>query len=120
MNNRAPIRFLLVSLFLATVIPAFAESERSPQLSATPAPKDENSRDLFSIESVYTLSSDFRNESRLGDGDSFYTDFSYDHRFLITGKWYFRAGVEYERYDFGGTEQRNAGPFASGLRTRGA
>jgi hypothetical protein len=23
---------------------------------------------------------------------------------LITGKWYFRAGVEYERYDFGGTD----------------
>jgi len=23
---------------------------------------------------------------------------------LITGKWYFRAGVEYDRYDFGGTD----------------
>src|SRR2546430_5033749 len=29
--------------------------------------------------------------------------FSYAHRFLITGKWYFRAGVEYERFDFDGT-----------------
>src|SRR5216110_3085805 len=27
-----------------------------------------------------------------------------NHRFLITGKWYFRAGVEYERFDFGGTD----------------
>jgi hypothetical protein len=28
----------------------------------------------------------------------------YDHRFLIKGNWYFRAGVEYERYDFGGSD----------------
>jgi len=40
----------------------------------------------------------------LGHGDSLYDDFSYDHRFLITGKWYFRAGVEYERHDFGGSD----------------
>src|SRR5439155_6648440 len=42
-------------------------------------------------------------ETRLGDGDSLYNDFSYDHRFLITGKWYFRLGFEYERFDFGGS-----------------
>jgi hypothetical protein len=69
----------------------------------SPTPSDENSRDLFSYETTYTFSSDFK-ESKLGDGDSLYNDFSYDHRFLITGKWYFRAGVEYERYDFGGTD----------------
>jgi hypothetical protein len=97
------IRFLLVGLFVATSSSSFAAMEEASALSTT-SPKDENSRDIFSIESVYTLSSDFRNESRrLGDGDSFYSDFTYDHRFLITGKWYFRAGVEYERYDFGGT-----------------
>ena len=66
-------------------------------------PADENSRDLFNYETTYTFDSDFK-ESKLGDGDSLYNDFSYDHRFLITGKWYFRAGVEYERYDFGGTD----------------
>ena len=66
------------------------------------APSDENSHDLFSWETTYTFDSDFK-ESKLGHGDSLYDDFSYDHRFLITGKWYFRAGVEYERYDFDGT-----------------
>ena len=69
----------------------------------SPSPSDENSRDLFSYETTYTFGSDFK-ESKLGDGDSLFNDFSYDHRFLITGKWYFRAGVEYERYDFGGTD----------------
>ena len=73
------------------------------ELQPPPAPADENSRDLFNYETTYTFNSDFK-ESKLGDGDSIYNDFSYDHRFLITGKWYFRAGVEYERYDFGGTD----------------
>jgi hypothetical protein len=73
------------------------------ELQPSPAPADENSRDLFNYETTYTFNSDFK-ESKLGDGDSLYNDFSYDHRFLITGKWYFRAGVEYERYDFGGTD----------------
>ena len=59
---------------------------------------------IFSnYETTYTFDSDF-NESKLGHGDSLYNDFSYDHRFLITGKWYLRLGVEYERYDFGGTD----------------
>jgi hypothetical protein len=66
--------------------------------------KGENSHDLFSYETTYTLRSDFRDEPRLGHGDSLYNDFSYDHRFLITGKWYFRTGVEYERFDFEGTD----------------
>jgi hypothetical protein len=66
-------------------------------------PVDENSHELFYYETTYTFRSDFK-ESKLGHGDSLYNDFSYDHRFLITGKWYFRAGVEYERYDFDGTD----------------
>ena len=71
-------------------------------LQPSPKPADENSHNLSNYETTYTFQSDFE-ESKLGHGDSLYDDFSYDHRFLITGKWYFRAGVEYERYDFGGT-----------------
>jgi hypothetical protein len=78
----------------------FAGTELEVQQAAKPA--DENSHNLFNYETTYTFQSDFE-ESKLGHGDSLYDDFSYDHRFLITGKWYFRAGVEYERYDFGGT-----------------
>ena len=69
----------------------------------SPSPADENSHDLFSYETTYTFDSDFT-ESKLGHGSSLYNDFSYDHRFLITGKWYLRLGVEYERYDFDGTD----------------
>ena len=53
----------------------------------------------------YTFSSNFYDvHGDFGHGTSLYNDFSYSHRFLITGKWYFRAGVEYERFDFGGTD----------------
>jgi hypothetical protein len=83
----------------------FAGTEPQVQQAAQPQQDEEkNSLDLFSYDGVYTLRSDFRDEPRLGEGDSLYNDFSYDHRFLITGKWYFRTGFEYERYDFGGTD----------------
>src|SRR6476661_4360255 len=71
-------------------------------LQPSPTPADETHRNLFNYETTYTFDSDFK-ESKLGDGSSLYDDFSYDHRFLISGKVYFRLGVEYERYDFGGT-----------------
>src|SRR6476469_1795319 len=95
------IPVLLASLFLGatSAIAGPATYEAQP----APPPQDENSHDLFSYETTYTFDSDFK-ESKLGHGDSLYDDFSYDHRFLITGKWYLRAGVEYERYDFGGTD----------------
>ncbi len=79
----------------------FAGTEPQVQQAAQPQQDEEkNSLDLFSYDGVYTFRSDFKNEPRLGEGDSLYNDFSYDHRFLITGKWYFRTGFEYERYDF--------------------
>src|SRR6266699_1873717 len=94
------IRSSVVAIFLGASSVVFAGTE--PQLETSTQQKDENSHDFFSTETTYTFSSDFK-DSRFGDGDSFHNDFSYDHRFPITGKWYFRAGIEYERYDFDGT-----------------
>jgi hypothetical protein len=96
------IRKLVILLIVVGAASAVA-GPANLELQPSPAPADENSRDLFNYETTYTFNSDFK-ESKLGDGDSIYNDFSYDHRFLITGKWYFRAGVEYERYDFGGSD----------------
>lgn len=96
------VRKLVILLIVVGAASAVA-GPANLELQPSPGPADENSRDLFNYETTYTFNSDFK-ESKLGDGDSLYNDFSYDHRFLITGKWYFRAGVEYERYDFGGTD----------------
>jgi hypothetical protein len=95
-------RNLAILLVLVGVAPVVA-GPANLELQPPPMPVDENSRNLFNYETTYTFDSDFK-ESKLGHGDSLYNDFSYDHRFLITGKWYFRTGVEYERYDFGGSD----------------
>ena len=97
-RNRAFLIMLCLSAAASALAgPAAFEAQPSP------TPEEENSRDLFYYETTYTFESDFH-ESKLGHGDSLYNDFSYDHRFLIKGNWYFRAGVEYERYDFDGTD----------------
>ena len=66
-------------------------------------PVEKNSLDLLSYESNYTGSGRLHNTAS-SHQDSFYTDFSYDHRFLISGDWYFRTGFEYERFYFGGSK----------------
>src|SRR5437660_6699075 len=98
------IRLFFISLFLAAGVSAIAGPPTYEALPS-PTPADENHRDLFDYELDYTFSSHFYDvHGDFGHGDSLYNDFSYAHRFLITGKWYFRAGVEYERFDFGGTD----------------
>src|SRR6266496_3327503 len=98
------IRLFFASLVLSAVTSAIAGTEEF-QAQPAPSPADQNSRDIFEQDTTYTFRSDFFDDhGKLGHGDSIYNDFSYAHRFLITGKWYFRAGVEYERFDFSGTD----------------
>jgi hypothetical protein len=98
------IQGCFIFLFFAAVTSAFAGPPTIEALPS-PTPADENHRDLFDYEMDYTFKSNFYDvNGNFGHGDSLYNDFSYAHRFLITGKWYFRAGVEYERFDFGGTD----------------
>jgi hypothetical protein len=98
------IRLFFISLFLAAGVSAIA-GPPTYEVQPSPTPADENHRDLFDYELDYTFSSNFYDvHGDFGHGDSIYNDFSYAHRFLIKGNWYFRAGVEYERFDFGGTD----------------
>jgi len=98
------IRLFFISLFLAAGVSAIA-GPPTYEVQPSPTPADENHRDLLDYELDYTFSSHFYDvRGDFGHGDSLYNDFSYAHRFLITGKWYFRAGVEYERFDFCGTD----------------
>jgi len=71
-----------------------------PKMTTTAA-SEPTAIDIFHAESYYTLSSAFH-DKRLGRGDSSDTDITYDHRFHIKDNWYFRTGVEYERFSFGG------------------
>src|SRR6266498_852725 len=98
------IRLFFISLFLSAAGSAIAGA---PTYEAQPAPTpaEGNHLNLFDYEMDYTFNSNFYDvRGDFGHGNSLYNDISYSHRFLITGKWYFRAGVEYERFDFGGTD----------------
>jgi len=98
------IRLFFISVFLAAGVSAIA-GPPTYEAQPSPTPADQNHRELFDYELDYTGGSSFYDDhGKFGHGDSLYNDFSYAHRFLITGKWYFRAGVEYERFDFGGTD----------------
>src|ERR1700756_5838444 len=97
------IRLFFISLFLGTATSVLAGVEPVPQPPPTPA--EGNHLNLFDYEMDYTFSSDYYNVNHnFGHGDSLYNDISFAHRFLVTGNWYFRAGVEYERFDFNGTD----------------
>src|SRR5437660_9063256 len=97
------IRLFFISLFLSVAASAVA-GPPTFEAQPSPTPADENHRELFDYELDYTgTSSFFDDHGKFGNGNSLYNGFSYAHRFLITGKWYFRAGVEYERFDFDGT-----------------
>src|SRR5437762_600206 len=100
------IRLFFISLFLSAAASAIAGTEEfKAQPAPAPTPAEENHLNLFDYEMDYTFSSNFYDvHGDFGNGSSLYNDFSYSHRFLVTGKWYFRAGVEYERLDFGGTD----------------
>ncbi|HEY6112088.1 MAG TPA: hypothetical protein VIV62_06210 [Chthoniobacterales bacterium] len=102
MNHLARLLFFpLIALTSSALAGPVAELQPGP----TPASQEQNSRELFAYETDYTFESDFKNDNgKLGDGSSLYDQFSYNHRFLISGNWYFRAGVEYERWDFGGSD----------------
>jgi hypothetical protein len=94
-----------LSFLFVIALSASALGGTLSELQPAPTPEEQNSRELFAYETTYTFESNFRDDNgKLGDGSSLYDQFSYNHRFLISGNWFFRAGVEYERFDFGGTD----------------
>src|SRR5260370_28388731 len=100
------LRLALTVGFLSLISPVIAgtglELQPGPSCSQD---ENKNSTEIFNYETTYTGSSDFKEyRGKFGDGDSLYNQFTYAHRFLITRNWYLRLGVEYERFDFGGTD----------------
>ena len=68
-------------------------------------PNDEKTPiDLFKVEGGDTFESQLhQGGTDYGKQDAFELDAEYSHRFLIKGNWYFRAGVDYNRFEFGDT-----------------
>src|SRR2546423_2503217 len=103
------LRLALTAACLFFVSSAFAGTSTELQPAPSPSDEEKNSTELFSYETVYSFDSNFKDDHKnhFGDGDSLYNTLSYAHRFHITGNWYLRAGIEYERFDFGGDNGSN-------------
>lgn len=104
------LHLALTACFLTLISPAFAGPGPEPQPAPSPsADENKNSTELFEYNTVYTFDSNFKDDHRnaFGHSDSLYNLFNYAHRFQITGNWYLRLGLEYERFDFGGDNGPN-------------
>jgi hypothetical protein len=102
MKNVPRLPFLLAVVFLASMTGLRAQDELQPP-AITPKKTEAVSRDLFDLKSTYVFESELHRSGSFGDQYAIQTSFSYAHRFFLTGNLYLRAGVAYERFDFGGT-----------------
>lgn len=59
--------------------------------------------DLFSVDASYVFESklSFDDDDNFGDQDALQTSIEYSHRFRLSGSLYLRAGLAYNRFDFG-------------------
>src|SRR3982750_948750 len=107
---------LLGLLVSCTAAPA-QEAFRTPK-ETKPAEPDlgPTALDLFRVDSSYVFGSELENHGNFGGQDALQSAFEYSHRFHITGKIFFRAGVEYERFDFG----RSSAPVPNHLQNLNA
>ena len=61
------------------------------------------SLDIIEIESSYVFESDLHRNGSFGEQWAAENSFAYGRRFLLSGHLYLHLGVEYDRFDFGGT-----------------
>ncbi len=98
------IHRILALAYLGITASTFAGSAVTDTKTVAPQEKsDETSLNLFSSEETYTFRSGFH-DHRFGKQDSLYGDYSADRRIQVNGNWYLRLGGEYERFDFGGSD----------------
>lgn len=59
--------------------------------------------DIVRFDSAYVFESSLEDGGGYGDQDALQTVLEYSHRFHLSGNLYVRAGLAYERFDFGNT-----------------
>jgi hypothetical protein len=101
---KIPVRFLGFAFSLLFVTALQAGPEESYIATSTTKELEKVSIDLISIESGYVFESDLNHGGSFGEQDAWQNEFEYARRFLLTGNLYLRAGLAYDRYDFGHTD----------------
>jgi hypothetical protein len=72
--------------------------------------------DTFHVEGSYVFESKLSNDVSYGDQSASEFELEYSHRFHLSGRWYLRAGFNYNRFDFGST----SAPVPDHLQSLGA
>jgi hypothetical protein len=105
MTTRNPSR-LSALLLSALCAHSYAGHEVRPEFKSniTKEVAEETKIDLVTVQTDYVGQSKLHGRRGKGEQDVAYQSGEYGHRFRISGNWYFRAGLAYERYDFGGTK----------------
>ena len=100
--KNARFQFLLAVVLLFSLAWARAEDVIPPPPSLEKK-AEPVSRDLFDLKSTYVFESDLHRNGSFGEQYAIQNSFSYAHRFFLTGQLYLKAGIAYERFDFGTT-----------------
>ncbi len=93
--------FLIGAIVLGFSLPSWAGTEShyfaNAQTEKTPL-------DLFRADGSYVFESQLsQGRTDYGKQSAFELEAEYSHRFHIQGNWYFRAGVNYNRFDYSST-----------------
>ena len=96
-----PLSSFVSAFVAAAFVPSLFAGE--PQVVTTQTTTEKVPLDLFEAESTYVFESDLNHGGSFGKQDEVQNRFEYSHRFLLTGQWYLRLGLAYNRFDFGNT-----------------
>ena len=109
MKNQTRLFLILTILFFAcAAVRAELESSASAEmeLGSYDEAKTDTEKvplDMFETETGYDFETDLNHGGKVGRQDAWQNEIEYAHRFLVSGNWYLRAGVAYNRFDFGNT-----------------
>jgi hypothetical protein len=101
--NRSVGGFFAVTLSLLLCVSGKAGTETQVQIEQCDKDMKKVPLDVFDTENTYVFGSDLNHGGSFGKQDEVQNHFYYAHRFGITGNWYARTGVAYDRFDFGNT-----------------
>ncbi|MGI8432755.1 MAG: hypothetical protein ACR2MW_10770 [Chthoniobacterales bacterium] len=101
--KKLPRLIPLLLLALAGPIWAGTETQSKAVASTAVATTEEVPLNIFNMENAYVFESDLNHGGSLGKQDEIQNSIEFAHRFRVAGDAYIRAGVAYNRFDFGST-----------------
>src|SRR4051812_18012665 len=101
--NRSAAWILVVFFFILVTVRAEQRPSVDVDIEAPGVSDNRVPIDIFETQSAYVFESDLNHGGSFGKQDEIANHIYYAHRFQITGNWYARTGLAYDRYDFTNT-----------------